>query len=754
LTRPETAKLNEDWVETFRDFCAELSNITVSRIRPATELNEETLPSDSILIGCGSKFSKFPPSALVLDNKGAERRFGIEQDIKCVTRLVIHPPRGFFDMWPLWDERPLKPKAFLERVTLVVEDASPDSTWGLLLLLARIAGCDLSKIVPAWLPVIERWEVEGMVDDPWTEWPSLASALAHSQFSGSGEPTSEDYARAWTDTLRFAAGSLVSGLRPRAIKNCEDWDLWRQAYSALKQEEQAYHEWLQHAQIIQLSLPMKESNRRLLVDAIIFVEDLPTGATKAFYRNDRINSPLKEGFTLAADYRPEKQKGDQEITIALDPRKGAHLRDLWDELETRERDAWEKSDKHRPNNHRRDNMDQYLRITNQWNEPWYIDPSKTLVAAPRYINDEGPNDYSGPGSLLSWDEVKDAIWTVYNPLKGVMVCRPADGSRGNLENEHRIQLLHLTPETTHRKAKRLLLADWPRKDLPEGKPPPRSLGNAPVVERVIARLIEDGATQKGGIDSLPEPGTWERVKLDAGFAIVTEKGVFVLDDWHPTHRLDAKKIRDTFQKADDLDHKLKARESDVHRLDRRLKEGLEHKPVWAEFLRRKAQRLPSWLKLPCSKSGWKEPKGLVADAAGVSVKLADLRATTVSVSANSDVRRLAEALDHRWALTSRLNLLEEQTKTIRDSVKELGDAQGRRIIRFVGLYGFPFYVAEGLAEHLADPIAKYWPTLASGDKASPPLWWACFLIVFVISGLFLNLLVGRDTPKLESEKGN
>lgn len=738
---------------TFKDFCAELGNIEVNRIRRADDLNAETLPPDSILVGCGSRFGEFPPSALVLDNKGSARRFGLKEDIKCVTRMVAYPPSGFFDKWSLWDEKPIKPKALLERVTLVVEDASPDSTWGLLFLLARMAGCNLSEIVPAWLPAIERWEVEGMVDDPWIEWPSLASALAHSHFPGGREPTSDDYAKAWTDTLRFAAGSLALDLRPRAIKNCDDWDLWHQAYSALKQEEQAYHDWLPHALTVQLSLPMENANRRLLVDALILIEDFPTGAAKVFYRNDRINSPLKEGFTLAAHYRPEKnEKARKDITIAVDTRKGVHLRDLWDELEERECEAWKRSPRPRPDNSPRHDLDQYLGITNRWNQPWYIDRTKTIVAAPNAI--EG----IGPGSLLSWEEVKDALWKVYNPLNGVEVCRPAVNPRGDSKNEESFSLLKLTPEPSHGSKnkrvgaekqipKRLLLADWPRDPRAGRTLPPRSLGEAPVVEREIATLIERGTTEKGSIDSLTEPGTWERVKLDAGFAIVTENGVFVLDDWRPNHRIDAEKMRTAFQMANHLDQELTGLE--VDEVVGRLRKRLAGKSRWLELLERKVPRLASWLKWARSKSAWKEPKGLLVDAAEVSLKLADLRAGTLSVSPNSDVRHVAEALDRRWALTSRLNLLDEQTRTIRESVKELGDARVRRIIRFVGLYGFPFYVAEGLAAHLADPIAKHWPILASGNEASPSLWWACFLMIGVLSVLLLNLLVGRDTPNIE-----
>jgi hypothetical protein len=114
-------------------------------------------------------------------------------------------------------------------------------------------------------------------------------------------------------------------------------------------------------------------------------------------------------------------------------------------------------------------------------------------------------------------------------------------------------------------------------------------------------------------------------------------------------------------------------------------------------------------------------------------------------------------LDRRWALTSRLNLLEKQTKTIRDSVKELGDAQVRRIITFVTVYGFAFYVASGVAEHFATAIAAHWPIFASDNKTSQPLWWlwwACFLIIGVLSVLVLNQLIGRDAPRKDKEGEN
>src|ERR1700722_14844286 len=168
---------------------------------------------------------------------------------------------------------------------------------------------------------IERWETEGMVDEPFRAWPSLAAALAHAHFSTGVASTDEQFAAAWTATMRFAAECLLAGFDPVALPSPPNAGLHHDAVVALRQEKQTYRDWLPHAEIAQLSLPLSSGHeRRLLVDALLFVEDQPTGTAKIFYRNDE-KAALGEGFCLAASYRPGAPIGSgNEFTITVDPR--------------------------------------------------------------------------------------------------------------------------------------------------------------------------------------------------------------------------------------------------------------------------------------------------------------------------------------------------------------------------------------------------------------------------------------------------
>jgi hypothetical protein len=763
--------------QEFGEFCAQLENASVNNFLWVDDVRRgRAVPDNAILIGCGRL--THPSSALVLDNKGSALSLKLKEDYKSITRLMVEiESLKSLTQLPLWNRIQTDPQKLLDTATVVAEDASPDSVWALLVLLARVAGCSPKGISEDWISAIERWESEGLVDDASTGWPGLASALAHAHYPNGDtrKASSEEGAAAWTSMIRFAAGCVARGLRPTQIPIDGNWNLLQDARATLRQEHQAYDDILSHALIVQLCIPLdlQKIERSLLVDAIIFEEPQAGGTVKIFYRNDQTNAPLKQGFTLGAHYRPGESGTGNDFTIAVDPRKRVHLLDLWEELERLECAAWDQAKKPRPcdEEHRRQDMDQTIGRKNPWVEPWYISRDRTLVAAPRRGAEE-PH--------LDWRKVKQAIWKVYNPLNDVRV-HPYETKASDWAPEL-VSLFGLEPEErppkssssnataacgavvnkgSEKSPKRLLLADWPRESLRAGQVSPRSLHEAPVVNAVLAALVDREPGQEISIDLLAEPRSWERIKLDAGFAIVTGRGAFVLDDWHPSPRLTPEEILKTFESANDLDSRLTDLEKAIRILAARLEKGLTDNRGLGPFLEHRAKKVALRLKRrPIVKNllwrtpKWREEKGMVAEAAAHAVKLAELRAQTLSVSPDSDVRHVAEALDRRWALTSRLNLLEEQTKTIRDSVKELGDARGRRIIRFVGLYGFPFYVAEGLAEHLADPIAKHWPILASGDKASPPLWWVCFLIMGVISVLVLNLFVGRDTPKVESKKRN
>ena len=680
------------------EFCAALETAGVDRM--CLFENRPSSPSNAVFVGCSPNGSHAITSAVSLDSKLA--------GYASVSRLVSERPDRWLEDWPLWQERPLLPSTALARVTLVVGDASPDSVLGVVLLLARLAALEPGQIAERWLSPAERWKAEGMAEDPFREWASLASALAHARFPVAAQPNDQDMVAAWTDALRFCAGCIGRGFDPGAIPPSRDWDLWRRAEAALQQEEQTYRDWLPHALQVQLSLPLVGSGRRLLVDALMFSEDQPTGSGKVFYRNDT-HAPLGRGFALAAHHRPPGHGLSSDITISIDARRGVHLFDLWEELERRECSAWRRAGVQRPNWNPRVGI---AGVEPEWNEPWFINPARTLIGAPRDVR-ERENGETRLGSLLSWEEIKDAIWTVYNPLQRVLVLVPGVADP--------VPLLDVTPLQSHRGDKRLILADWPR--LSVGQAPVRALGSAPIFERVIAALIDrDDPHRPIAVDDLSAPIGWRRVDLDGGLAIVTEKGLFVLDDWHETPRLALDIIHQCFDRASRLEHDLSELElRHVRRLAREFRE-------WLDGSLRLTER-----------------RGFVREAASLAVRLAELRTNAVAIPRDVNSRLIWEALDRQWALERRLAVAEQQIRTISDSVKSIGDARVRRITHYVALIGFPYAFSSGLAMPLARLIA---PLISTSTE--PPAWFAP--ASFSVIAALVWLVLRHDTPTKSEDR--
>jgi hypothetical protein len=361
-------------------------------------------------------------SNLVLNNKDDSH---FHRKYSSLTKLLEAPPTGLLESWAIWDGRPLGPAEALRRITFVVEDASPDSIFAILLLLMRLADLECKHVPREWIEAADEWERTGVTDEPLRSWCALQSALAHAHFPLGSEPSSTALTAAWTDGLHFTAACLASNVSPNAVPDLASVKEWRDARSALHQEERVYLDWLQQAMIAQLSLPLKFfPDRRMLLDSLLIVEDQPTGSAKIFYRNDKVRSPLQEGFNFASHYRPAGKGTGNEFTIAVDPRVGVSLRDLWNELERRESEAWSKSGDARPEDEPR------WPGRCRWNEPWYINDDETLIGSPE-------RTHLG-ATKLSWNDVLAAIWCVYHPLLGVEVFQ--------LGIDCPIQILHLTAE--------------------------------------------------------------------------------------------------------------------------------------------------------------------------------------------------------------------------------------------------------------------------------------------------------------------
>lgn len=278
------------------------------------------------------------------------------------------------------------------------------------------------------------------------------------------------------------------------------------------------------------------------MDALLFVEDQPTGAAKVLYRNDRERSPLGQGFTLAVHHRPSCAGTGNDITITVDPRLGLDLRELWAELERRETAAWAEATEERPSVAPR----ALIGVENRYDQPWYITPDGTLIGAPKRLDD------GRAGSKLGWSDVRDAVWMACDPLRNIRVCAIRGGDP--------VSLWELSKVTAANHDKTLVVAHWPGPSDAAMLGGARTLSGAPIVTRVLAALLDRQRRSAPGLDDLPGIGTWERLDLAGGFAVVTNDGLFILDDWRE-RPLAMDGICTAFKEAAKLDRRLKTIES-------------------------------------------------------------------------------------------------------------------------------------------------------------------------------------------------
>jgi hypothetical protein len=293
-----------------------------------------------------------------------------------------------------------------------------------------------------------------------------------------------------------------------------------------------------------------------------------------------------------------------------------------------------------------------------------------------------------------------------------------------------VRLLDLRREPAKPGWKNILTARWPSPSDPVPMPPVRSLGSAPVVERVLAALIAHGARKEAlDIGELPQQDSWRRVGLPGGFALITAAGVFVLDDWREIAKLDLAAIEDTCRLACQIDH-------DLNQLEQN-----EIAPLAREIgVLLSSNRLNQ------------ERVDLVVRAARLSVRLSELRARTSLAPPDVDARLIRDALDDAWALSRRLTAMNQQAEAINASLKALGDGIVRRITIFVAIWGFPFYVASGLAMPLSKLLvsicrANGWlagSLPAVGQDPSAILWWATFIVLSFAGWALIQRLRVRD----------
>jgi hypothetical protein len=622
-----------------------------------------------IYVGC-SPPEATAPGALILDNKQA--------GVSSVTRLVH---ARLPELWaqaglPPWPTHGTPPAQMLQRHVLVVEDASPDSLFAVLVLLAYAAGLSAEDIPERWLAAIDAWERTGNAEQPEASWPALASALVHAALT----PPRANWQQAWVQGLRFAAGVVLADRQrsaeakfdPAHLPPLPDLPGWQAAQAVLRQERQIYEEWLEHATLLQLSVPTT-SGGRLLVDGLLVVEDRLAGLAKVLYRNDRARSPLREGFAFAVQYRPSERQAANgyDVTITTDPRAGLVLTDLWRRLERLEQAAWQQAGVDRPTAAPR----KLALVTTPYTQPWYLNDDGSLIAAPRGI--PGP----AVGTRLSWPQIREAVWDEFNPLKQLSLCNPGVAEP--------VALTALTPQhTPFNHGKTLLMAEWPRQHEQAATTMPRAITTrAPVIERILAGLLYRRAGAGAmALDTLPEH--CRVLHLSGGLAVLTETGLFVLDDWH-NERLNLPAIRMVFDRIARLDYDLRQLESGPATALTEAVAALRRRPNAAR--QQKAVRL-------C--------------AVEVGLQTANLRHARGQPAADPDVRKLARAIEDEWGIGERLETLAAQVDGIDSALARLSEVSQQRAITLVTMWGFLGFASMDFVQALSTVVQNQWSKAA------------------------------------------
>jgi hypothetical protein len=481
----------------------------------------------------------------------------------------------------------------------------------------------------------------------------------------------------------------------------------------MEQEQETLREWLQRATMLQVSLPLEgTTDRRMQLDGLIIAAQQITGTTKVLYRNDRKSSPLGKGFSFCGHYSPPRSSNDMDITITVDPRRGVHLRELWAALENEESKAWEREGELRPT----DNPRSMQGAETIYNQPWYIDPTGTLICRPRRLEN------GRPGSKLKWTEVREIIWQELNPLKNVFVI--SSDSKGG----HPVPLLEVQPEQIHAHHKKLFFAaKWSGSSGDEALLIPRTISCSTFFPRVLAAMLHLGrSTRHIQFKDFSPPGSWDLVRLSGGFAIVTHSGVFIIDDWG-NDDLQIETIRDDFDRAAALDGELGIIEN-------------EHLRPLVDKVRQLLERVPH---AP-------DTDALLLEAAHLGTKLAELRGRQALLPSNPDARLIREALERRWSLERRLNGFDGEIHAIATSLRSLSELSTLRIGRFIATYGFALILATESSPFVAKAVYHY---IHKGTEQEAPGTYivGCLLGTALLLTLGLKVWVKWENPLIHKE---
>lgn len=633
--------------------------------------------ANEVLVGFGRLSDPISEgTGIVLNNKSLPKISDFSDKIDCITDLVLTAPDSLLGAWTTVVDDDKLPHSFFNRFSFSVEDASPDSCFGLLCLMFRLNGIQPDDVPSNWVTYIRNWEMgkanSGL--DPSVEYGNLHNALVHSNIQS-------NVSAAWIDGLRLMVAALGASCTPTQIIGIETREFYR-ARAFLSYEAQLYQESLRAITPLQLLVPMAggEKHNRL-VDAYIGIESIPLGSLKAFARVDQTHPFFKNGFAMMAIYRPLPESQGSEFTISADPYTGLDLTLLWEELERREDVKWRGI---RPSSDPRLQMVGYpngkrLDGAPSPNEPWYLNSDRTLVAAPRIFSD------GESGTRLTWDDVSEALWAIYNPFRDVMV-RPGAIRESP---DHPLRLLHKCEAEDFIGAvseqpalrRRLLIAGWHRRNNAD-----QVFWRTPTLERYLAALvIQELSKEPVKVENLPPESAYDVVELSAGIAIITNTGAFFMAS-EQLEDEDVMVLRRQFQNAAELLAKIENSLSRVEPLFQSVKLFVEGNG------KRRSEGDLDYL------------HQLAHEQFEITVELNK----TLIKDAPPNADRFRNALLERWGVAGRLEALATAIDQVRAILQSHAELTAGRRFAFLQTYGVPLLIASAVVAVVPELSKEHW----------------------------------------------
>lgn len=588
----------------------------------------------------------------------------------------------------------------MEDYQFYFEDLSPDACLSFIFIYCQYYGVSPEEFPSEWIDYTIRWELGDVktTGKPFESWGCLHSALAHAYFiveeridpNGEAIPVIDE-ANVYQGLMacfRLIISLLLEEVPPYEIPYLDHFEEFNRATMYLKMEYQKYLLGLKHATITQLELPIIHSDRKILVDAFITTENTYMGLLKTFLIHDEERTWLKSGFQFFAIHRPELKGTGRDMVIQVDPQTRAHLKDLWTKLEILEKE----------------NRNVDLEANNKY---WHHKhETYTQLIAPKSV------DSRYDGSKLDWSTVVSAIWELYNPAKSITV-NPflADGSIDQPCRIYECQPI-LWGEKSFKAAKWNSLGQQ------------QVLVTSPTLQRYLAVCAanEDRNTIPP-IHPLPQEDSFDFIELPCGYALIHDKGIFILDDWI----------------SEELD--LPQYTTEVRNLIERLNIFNQIHKECIEMM----SNIQIWLNDTQTLSG----KYLLEANHWITIKKAEIRHTLLKTMLSSSdyyLQSFRQTIEKRWAIQSQLDELYNTITELEHILENHMSLRTNRLIDLITIFGFPLALFSGLFEIIFQDIPS-------------PRWlginWTglfLFFILSLISTWGLNQYIRNSTNHSKKEK--